>query len=263
MRVILILFSFLLYLSPVFGQDYDRIEAYSFMILEDGSYTDTVLSSKEYYNDEGKLIKQEEHWWNNGWYSKTSYYDSNENRIRKVLSLGDSAYVVETNFDLDNMGNVINEHISSSKGEKFVMAYSNGYENGKLKEARMKYINLDKEKQDSVQRVGRNMYSYTDDGKLNYMWEEFSGERKIETRYFYNQNGDLRTEHKRDLLKDDEYLINHTYNADHKLTKSVTMHNGEEISNTTYTYKNGRLARAVTQRNNNTYEVVLYFYVQD
>lgn len=263
MRVYFILISLILFQIPGFGQDFDRIEAYSYMVSEDGSHSDTVLSSVEYFDRSGKRTKQEENWWNNGWYSKTILYDSNEHMIRKVLSLGDSAYVVETDFDLDQMGHIINEHISSSKGEKFVMAYSNYYEKGKLKEARMQYVNLDKNKRDTAIRSGRNVYSYNSEGQLINLFEEFANERKLETRYFYNGNGDLRTEHKRDLLKDDEYLIDYTYDSENRLTHSVTRHNGEEIANTNYTYKNGRLAREVTQRSNNTYEVVLYFYIVD
>ena len=219
--------------------------------------SDTVQSSIEYFDNSGNRTRMKEIWWNNGWYTKMQYFDTSGFLYRKTLMINDSAYYVETTYELDDRGNIITEYTKSSKGENFIMAYKNEYENSMIKAAKMMFINRDKE--DKKPPRGIISYSYDEYGRLVKKDEKFSDEKDISTSYTYYNKGMVRTEQRKDHLNDKEFVIEYNYNEDDKISLTRTLSADEVTSVTSYSYQNKLLVRQETALPDGTKQIVMFF----
>lgn len=241
------------------GQDPGRVEAFSFQLSPQGISSDTVLSSVEYFDSSGKRNRMQETWWSNGWYRKTQFFDTLGHLVRKTLVIDDSAYTVETRYELDNMGNVVNEYTQSSSGEDFVMAYSNSYAHLQLIESKMIFVNL-KNKNEKNPPRGYIKYTYDGSGRKTSMHEVFAGEKDVTIHYTYYANGLVRTEQRIDHLGNKEFTMEFSYNEEGKLAISRSLSGDIVTSVTTFIYHNSRLVRQETMLNDRSKQIVMYFY---
>ncbi len=177
----------LLYYNGYWSQDTNIYEGYTY-VIEDGEVTsDTILTSKKYFNVDHKLLKEITYWMDEGFNEKTIVYDANEKKAAISVSLQDATFSQHTKFIRDENGEILKQ-IFTKDEETSTLLHKNEYsKKGYLVKSTVTPVGAP----ESIlsQLVGENKMKYDKNGNILQLVQFVGGVKQNEQNYTYDKLG--------------------------------------------------------------------------